>query len=214
MKKLYIIAAVVGFGVIGFGIYVFADNLSFWEIFDRNQKALEEKKNVFLGFEEEDILPSVMPESASAEVKAEDPKGEKEPPIQTPAIKNPEFVLSETAAKKLIDVDLGEQMLRYYDNGVEVGSFLISSGVPGMSTPKGEYRIQFKRPAVLYKGADYYFPNTKWNLQFMTHYYIHGAYWHDNFGQRMSHGCVNVSYANMEGLYNWAEVGVKLVIHD
>ena len=40
-------------------------------------------------------------------------------------------------------------------------------------------------------------------------YYIHGAYWHNKFGKQMSHGCVNVSYANMEGLYQWAEKGDK-----
>ena len=28
----------------------------------------------------------------------------------------------------------------------------------------------------------------------------------------MSHGCVNVSYANMEPLYWWAQVGTKVLI--
>jgi lipoprotein-anchoring transpeptidase ErfK/SrfK len=43
-------------------------------------------------------------------------------------------------------------------------------------------------------------------------YYIHGAYWHHNFGHPMSHGCINVAYANMEGLYNWADVGTPITI--
>ena len=66
------------------------------------------------------------------------------------------------------------------------------------------------------KGFDYSYPNTKWNLHFYTGtlgFYIHGAYWHNNFGKRMSHGCVNVSYANMERLYNWADVGTKITIN-
>jgi hypothetical protein len=43
-------------------------------------------------------------------------------------------------------------------------------------------------------------------------FYIHGAFWHDNFGQPMSGGCVNVAYENMEPLYNWADEQTKLII--
>jgi lipoprotein-anchoring transpeptidase ErfK/SrfK len=71
-------------------------------------------------------------------------------------------------------------------------------------------------PKVLYKGKGYYYPNTKWNLFFLQGseggYYIHGAYWHNQFGTPVSHGCINVSYKNMEGLYNWADLGTKVVI--
>jgi lipoprotein-anchoring transpeptidase ErfK/SrfK len=34
---------------------------------------------------------------------------------------------------------------------------------------------------------------------------LHGAYWHDNFGHTMSHGCVNIASANAEKLYEWAD---------
>lgn len=30
----------------------------------------------------------------------------------------------------------------------------------------------------------------------------------------MSHGCVNVSYADMEKLYNWADEGTKIIIEN
>jgi lipoprotein-anchoring transpeptidase ErfK/SrfK len=53
-------------------------------------------------------------------------------------------------------------------------------------------------------------------MHFTTRYYrywIHGAYWHDNFGQPMSHGCVNVDYENMEPLYDWSQVGTKVIIN-
>lgn len=63
-------------------------------------------------------------------------------------------------------------------------------------------------------GTTYNYPNTKWNLSFLPHYYIHGAYWHNNFGHPMSHGCVNVSYNDMEQLYNFVDVGTPVTIHD
>lgn len=120
-----------------------------------------------------------------------------------------------TTAVKLIDISLSEQRLTYFNtDGTQAGSFLISSGIKTMPSPTGTFYVQKKIPVKLYKGPSYYLPNTKWNLMFLPGYYIHGAYWHNNFGHPMSHGCINVSYANMEGFYNWAEVGTKIVIHN
>lgn len=35
-------------------------------------------------------------------------------------------------------------------------------------------------------------------------YGIHGAYWHNNFGHPMSHGCINLSIPDSKTLYDWA----------
>lgn len=117
---------------------------------------------------------------------------------------------------KRITVTLADQRLRYWFGDVELDSFLISSGLRSMPTPTGEFMIQEKIPVKRYLGPGYDLPNTKWNLHFATgrlgRYYIHGAYWHNNFGRPMSHGCVNVAYANMERLYNWAGVGTSVTI--
>jgi hypothetical protein len=114
--------------------------------------------------------------------------------------------------EKSIVVVLADQSLSYKLGDYIVNSFKISGGVPKTPTPPGEYSILKKIPVVNYIGADYSYKNTRWNLMFRKSYYIHGAYWHNNFGQPMSHGCVNVAYANVEGLYNWAEVGTRLTI--
>lgn len=115
---------------------------------------------------------------------------------------------------KRIEVDLSEQRLKYfYGEYGEQGSFLISSGLKSFPTPTGTFAVKYKRPLMLYRGPGYYLPNTKWNLNIYGGYFIHGAYWHNNFGTPMSHGCVNVSYKDMEGLYNFAEEGTEIVIH-
>ncbi|OGY94705.1 MAG: hypothetical protein A2406_02685 [Candidatus Komeilibacteria bacterium RIFOXYC1_FULL_37_11] len=117
--------------------------------------------------------------------------------------------------EKLIKVDIAKQTLSYYFDGKLFDSFLISSGVSGMNTPEGEFAILDKVPVKHYGGVGFDYPNTKWNLHFTTRkyrYYIHGAYWHNNFGHPMSHGCVNVSYENMEPLYFWAQHGTKVII--
>jgi len=117
---------------------------------------------------------------------------------------------------KKIGVDLQKQKLIYYFGEKKMDEFPISSGLPGTLTPKGEFEVLEKKPVVNYRGPGYNFPNTKWNLKFKRganmSFFIHGAYWHNKFGKPMSHGCVNVSYKNMEYLYRWAEVGTKIVI--
>lgn len=124
---------------------------------------------------------------------------------------------STTTIEKLIKVSIANQHLEYFFGDKLFGSFPISGGVASMPTPKGEFEILDKVPVKHYGGAGYDFdlPNTKWNLHFTTdywRYYIHGAYWHNNFGHPMSHGCVNVDYENMEPLYWWAQYGTKVII--
>ncbi|PIZ99204.1 MAG: hypothetical protein COX77_02180 [Candidatus Komeilibacteria bacterium CG_4_10_14_0_2_um_filter_37_10] len=128
---------------------------------------------------------------------------------------DPLSVEGKLVAKK-IQVDLKKQQLEYFFNNIKLDSFLISSGVAKMPTPKGDFTILEKVPTKHYAGANFNYPNTRWNLHFTTgkyRYYIHGAYWHNKFGQPMSHGCVNVSYANMERLYNWADKNTKVKIY-
>ncbi|KKS93061.1 MAG: hypothetical protein UV69_C0014G0003 [Parcubacteria group bacterium GW2011_GWE2_43_12] len=123
---------------------------------------------------------------------------------------------SSAKLEKLISVDLTKQQLSYSFGGKTLEKFLISGGLPGTTTPRGEFEVITKRDLVNYQGPNYDYPNTKWNLRFAWSqgfsYYIHGAWWHNNFGEPQSHGCVNVSYDNMERLYEWAQVGTKIII--
>ena len=130
---------------------------------------------------------------------------------------NPFDSNSEEKIEKIIKVNIAEQKLEYYFGEKLIDSFLISSGTSGMNTPTGEFSILGKEDSKRYGGPGYNFdyPDTKWNLHFYTgqyRFYIHGAYWHNNFGHPMSHGCVNVHYDNMEYLYWFTEIGTKVII--
>lgn len=117
-----------------------------------------------------------------------------------------------TDVDRYVRVDLSEQRMYAYEHGYQVNTFLISSGLPRTPTPPGEYHIQRKIYSHLYSGPDYYLPNTLYNLQFRPHYYLHGAYWHNNFGHPMSHGCVNIAYVNAKWVYEFLEVGDLTII--
>ena len=117
---------------------------------------------------------------------------------------------------KVIGVSLQNQTLTYSLGSYVINTIKISSGLPRTPTPPGEYSILVKKPLVTYRGFGYFYPNTKWNMMFKRgnwgNYYIHGAFWHNNFGRPMSHGCVNVSYSDMEKLYNWADESTRVII--
>lgn len=112
-----------------------------------------------------------------------------------------------------VEVDLSKQKATYFMNGVKVGSIAVSTGLLGTPTPPGEFKVLRKVPVVHYRGIGYDFPGTKWNLEFKKSYYLHGAYWHNQFGKRpMSHGCVNIAYKDAEKLYNFLQVGDRVVV--
>lgn len=115
-------------------------------------------------------------------------------------------------AERLIHVDISEQRLYAYEYGMQVNTFLISSGMYGYDTPYGNFSVLAKVPVVDYIGADYSYPRTPWNLRFKPHYYLHTAYWHNDFGRRKSHGCVNISESNAKWLYDWSSVNTPVNI--
>jgi len=43
---------------------------------------------------------------------------------------------------------------------------------------------------------------------------LHGAYWHNNFGHPMSHGCVNMKIADAEKIYYWTNPNVGTMTYE
>ena len=121
---------------------------------------------------------------------------------------------------KYIDVDLSEQKLRAYRNGVLEKEFLVSTGIDRYPTPTGTYPIRRKLLNKDYEWSygenhpdNYDIKDVPYNLQFLPTYYLHNAYWHNNFGHKMSHGCVNINLENSKWIYEWANVGDPVIIH-
>jgi len=111
---------------------------------------------------------------------------------------------------KQIVVDLSDQATYAYENGQLLRSTLASTGLPGTATVQGDYRIYVKYDSQLMTGPGYYLPGVPYVMYFYQGYSLHGTYWHSNFGQPMSHGCVNLPTSEAEWFYNWAEIGTPV----
>lgn len=113
---------------------------------------------------------------------------------------------------KEIIVDLSDQRTYAYEDGKLVRNVLSSTGLPGTPTVRGSYKVQRKYVAQTMTGPGYYLPDVPYIMYFYAGYALHGTYWHNNFGQPMSHGCVNLPTLEAEWFYNWTEVGTPVYV--
>ncbi len=118
-----------------------------------------------------------------------------------------------------IHVDLSTQVMRVYHDCRLVFATLVSSGREPAWTFPGRFSIQTWFPFMLLTAPSW---STSVYYQeavpdFMTYYGdlgFHGAYWHDDFGTPVSHGCINLSPGDARWLYTWTEewMGATVII--
>ncbi|MCR5402500.1 MAG: L,D-transpeptidase [Butyrivibrio sp.] len=139
-----------------------------------------------------------------------------------------EFALSDTAtsidAKKslgdtYIEINMGDQELRYYVDGKLDMAFPIVTGNinRGRGTPAGVYNIYNKRYHTYLRGADYVSYVNYW-LGVHKGIGIHDALWRNKFGEEIyksdgSHGCINCPLDSIETLWNTAEIGTPVILY-
>lgn len=147
------------------------------------------------------------------------------PPVIFPDDTEIQNVLGETTISKTkhIFVDLGEQKVYAFEGKELFMDASISSGKWGR-TPKGEFTVWTKIRSTRMRGgegADYYnLPNVPYVMFFANRevpaaagFSFHGAYWHNNFGYPMSHGCINMKETDAKKLYEWADTKIKVTIY-
>ena len=116
--------------------------------------------------------------------------------------------------RRWIEVDISDQTLIAWQGETVVLRTLISSGRTQYPTVRGTYQVRTKLDLERMIGPGYDTPNVPWTMYFFRGYAIHGAYWHNNFGTPVSHGCVNMRVDEAKALYDWASVGTEVVVHD
>lgn len=99
-----------------------------------------------------------------------------------------------------VHINLDQQTLVLYAGDEPVYATLVSSGLDGHGTPLGLFDIRAKYVADTMSdlgpeaGDDRYrIEDVPWTQYFDGSIALHGAFWHERFGLRRSHGCVNLS---------------------
>jgi len=126
-----------------------------------------------------------------------------------------------TSTKSLV-ISRSKQTMIAYEGETVVRTYTISTGLELTPTPRGAFTVFRKTPTRYMQGplpgisSQYYdLPGVPWNLYFTKQgAVVHGAYWHDSFGQAYSHGCVNVDPTEARELYAWAELKMTVVVKD
>ncbi len=123
-------------------------------------------------------------------------------------------ILGVAQEERWVEVDLSEQKLIAWEGDKLFLETPISSGLPHTPTPTGEFRIWIKLRATKMEGGEgayyYYLPNVPYVMFFSNSevpqwkgYGLHGTYWHEDFGNPRSHGCVNLPTPVAKELYYW-----------
>lgn len=114
---------------------------------------------------------------------------------------------------KRIEVLMNAQMIVAYEEHTPVFIAQCSTGDDFTNklwhTPLGGFLTFYKRPSRhMVAGnlafGDYDLPGVPWCC-YLTDYgiAIHGTYWHNDFGRRRSHGCINLQPEAAKWIYNW-----------
>jgi lipoprotein-anchoring transpeptidase ErfK/SrfK len=117
------------------------------------------------------------------------------------------------SGQRWIDVNLSQQRLYAYEGDTLIRSFVVSTGTWRTPTVTGKFKIWIKLRSAPMSGPGYYLPDVPYIMYFYKGYGIHGTYWHNNFGTPMSHGCVNMTIADAEWVYNFTSVGTVVNVH-
>lgn len=110
------------------------------------------------------------------------------------------------AAAFWVHVDREEQVLTAYEGDRWVFATVVTTGNDAHPTPSGIFRVYQKTRFQTMRGdeGEYRVEEVPFTMFFRNDFALHAAPWHDRFGARGSHGCVNLAPADAEHLFAWA----------
>lgn len=116
---------------------------------------------------------------------------------------------------KRIYIDLASQTVTAFEGENPVLITRCASGAKGTDTPLGDFRTYHKGPSVhMTNQGDgtentYHLPGVPW-VSFFTGsgVALHGTYWHNDYGQPSSRGCVNLTPSDSKFFYLWSRPNV------
>lgn len=125
------------------------------------------------------------------------------------------------AGEKWLLISITNGTLVAYEDETPVYATLHSPGAGGVpikgknpvkmsTTPMGVYRVTFKHHAATMspefgENRSFWIADVPYTQYFNAPFALHTAYWHEDFGQPMSAGCVNLSPEDGRHLFGWTD---------
>lgn len=118
------------------------------------------------------------------------------------------------AGARWVDVSLASQTLVVYEGERPIFATLVSTGRPGPGhqTPTGTFHVWVKLAEDTMddlertdQESNYAIEGVPWVQYFSEGVALHAAFWHDQFGHRHSHGCVNLSPRDARRVFELTE---------
>jgi lipoprotein-anchoring transpeptidase ErfK/SrfK len=109
---------------------------------------------------------------------------------------------------KRIEISIRDQMFYAYEGDQIVHQTDVSTGLPSSPTPFGNFFVRDKRHGQRMSGnmsgGGYNLAGIPF-ISYITKSWVamHGAYWHNNYGRRMSNGCINMRPADALWVFRW-----------
>jgi hypothetical protein len=118
-----------------------------------------------------------------------------------------------TDKRIVVDINTRRQVLSCFEGNREVYYCRVSSGQKAGSTPLGTFSIWRKLISLHMEGgtavAGWDVSGVGWTNLFTSNgVAIHSTYWHNNFGEPESNGCLNVSPEDAKWIFRWTNPGV------
>jgi hypothetical protein len=138
------------------------------------------------------------------------------------------------ARQKVIVVSLREQTARLYDAGKLVYWTYVTTGALDTPSSPGLHEVMKKQMNIVFTSPDppgsplWYAPTpVRYGLLYANSgFYLHDAWWRSWFGPYSnlphydpaafnggSHGCANIPKQNMPWIFNWAALGVPVIVY-
>ncbi len=127
--------------------------------------------------------------------------------------------------RKWISVSIDRQVLVAYEGDRPVYGALVSTGRGGLGDPaetyatiRGTFMIRSKHVSGTMDGDEgsdesFVLHDVPYIQYFHEGYALHAAYWHDDFGEVRSHGCVNLAPTDAAWLFEWTDPPVPKEWH-
>jgi hypothetical protein len=128
--------------------------------------------------------------------------------------------------ERWVDINVTEQTLVVFEGTKAVYATLISTGKShpkkekDHSTPLGEWRIREKHITTKMDGdgtaagdLPYSIEDVPYVMYYHKSYALHGAFWHNDFGNKRSHGCVNLAPLDAKWVFFFTDPPVPHGVH-